>query len=252
MGSMAAICFSCGSTHLQHIEYSDSQSSRARGGLVSLLASCIDMQRTSVVMRHPCHMSQRAHMPVPVMMHGHGGHRGCPLAYATYRTSSHPIELWATSWIRGPISCLSSWGDVLDPLIRWTTSWIHGSISRCSPWDGDELRHHEDMHNVHSHGLRLLSRTPLRWVCGPVLHTMREIAILQMSVHGWWWTPPPRPRILEISWWPIQHMDPADPVLVWQTARRGLRPTPLVQYLHHSTHQHRELMVDALYWSTGG
>ena len=54
-------------------------------------------------------------MPVPVMMHGHGGHRGCPLAYATYRTSSHPVELWTTSWVRGPISGLSSWGDVLDP-----------------------------------------------------------------------------------------------------------------------------------------
>ena len=70
-------------------------------------------------------MSQRAHMPVPVMMHGHGGHRGCPLAYATYRTSSHPVELWATSWIRGPISCLSSWGDVLDPS---TGGSHHGSM----------------------------------------------------------------------------------------------------------------------------
>ena len=127
------------------------------------------------------------------MMHGHGGLRGCPLAYDTYRTSRHPVELWTTSWVRGPISGLSSWGDVLDPLIRWTTSWIHGSIWRCSPWDGDELRHHEDMHNVHSHGLRLSSRTPLRW-CVVLSSISWSHDILQMSAPGW--TPPSRPLIL--------------------------------------------------------
>ena len=103
----------------------------------------------------------------------------------------------------------------MDPLIRWTTSWIHGSIWRCSPWDGDELRHHEDMHNVHSHVLLLLSRTPLRWCVWSCPPYHERYDILQMSAHGWWWTPPPRPRILESrggqhSTWTLR-----DPVLVW-------------------------------------
>ena len=66
-------------------------------------------------------------MDVSVMVHGHGGLRGCPLAYATYRTCRHPVELETTSWVRGPISCLSSWGDVMTthPVDHIMDPWIH-------------------------------------------------------------------------------------------------------------------------------
>ena len=59
-------------------------------------------------------------MYVSVVLHHHGGLSGCPLASGIYRTWRHPVELWITSWIHGPISGLSSWGDVLGHSSYWS------------------------------------------------------------------------------------------------------------------------------------
>ena len=69
---------------------------------------------------------------VPVVIHSHGGLRGCPLAYDTYRTCRHLRELWTTSWIHGPISCLSSWGDVLGHSSYWLASIPYYACARRS------------------------------------------------------------------------------------------------------------------------
>ena len=63
----------------------------------------------------PGHMSHMAHMYVSVMVHCLGGLSDCPLAYATYRTWRHLLELWThlgsellevMSWATHPIGLL--------------------------------------------------------------------------------------------------------------------------------------------------
>ena len=110
--SWLASC-SYGSTHLQYIPYIGWSDSSIRGPRCHAGWHVLRCTRSCTRCSAPRHMSQRAHMYVPVVLHSHGGLTGGPLAYGTYRTCRHLRELWTTSWIHGPISCLSSWGDVL-------------------------------------------------------------------------------------------------------------------------------------------